>query len=99
MPSEHLMEEFAGPVSCEQRWRLNGRHYEKTARAWLANMDRREGDIRRILGSTYGPDADRWFHRWRIFFLSCAELFGYGEGEEWFVSHSLWSPAGDAADS
>jgi cyclopropane-fatty-acyl-phospholipid synthase len=91
MPSERLLEEFAGPVRLERRWRVNGRHYEKTSLAWLANMDRRKDEIRRLFESVYGPDAERWLHRWRMFFLACAELFGYRNGEEWFVSHSLWS--------
>jgi cyclopropane-fatty-acyl-phospholipid synthase len=93
MPSELLLDEFAGPVRLERRWRLNGKHYEKTARAWLANMDRNKIEIRHLFDSVYGSDAERWFHRWRMFFLACAELFGYQNGDEWFVSHSLWSPS------
>ena len=92
MPSEHLMEEFSDALAVEDRWRVNGIHYQKTALAWLDNMDRARGQILAIFAQTYGTtDAERWFQRWRMFFLACAELFGYGDGEEWFVSHSLWS--------
>ncbi|MDH3524200.1 MAG: cyclopropane-fatty-acyl-phospholipid synthase family protein [Acidobacteriota bacterium] len=94
MPSERLMEEFSGPLRLAERWRVNGRHYRKTALAWLGNIDRNREEILAIFTATYGPaDATRWFHRWRMFFLACAELFGFNDGEEWFVSHSLWSPA------
>ena len=96
MPSEHLMEQFEGPVRLDRRWRLNGQHYERTALAWLENMDRHRDEIRGIFESVYGTDAERWFHRWRMFFLACAELFGYKHGEEWFVSHSLWIPGEQA---
>ena len=43
-----------------------------------------------ILEVCYGrAEARRWFHRWRMFFLAVAELFGYANGEEWFVTHAL----------
>ena len=94
MPSEVLLDHFAGPgrLDLEQRWRLGGTHYERTARAWLANLDARRDEARAVLASVHGAAAGIRVARWRLFFLACAELFGYRRGEEWFVSHSLWSP-------
>lgn len=90
MPSEELLDRFAGAVGLEQRWRVDGRHYEKTLLAWLANLDRHRAEIEAIFASVYGAETRRWLQRWRIFLLACAECFGYGDGDEWFVSHSLW---------
>ena len=90
MPSEDLLTLFQDDLVVENQWRVNGKHYEKTALAWLENLDADRTACRRILSEVYGEgEADRWVHRWRLFFLACAELFAYAEGNEWFVSHSL----------
>lgn len=88
MPSDDLPLHFQEKLKLNRRWRWDGTHYEKTANAWLANMDKHEAAITPILVKTYGAqDAVKWRNRWRIFYMACAELFGYNNGQEWWVSH------------
>lgn len=94
MPSYDLATLIDSPLHLQKRWQWSGRHYEKTANAWLANMDRHKTELWPILEETYGQDqAQTWWVRWRIFFMACAELFGYRNGSEWPVGHYLFRRA------
>jgi cyclopropane-fatty-acyl-phospholipid synthase len=91
MPARNLLGHFQGDFRLLNQWEWNGQHYQKTSEAWLRNMDENRAEIRRVLTPTYGEiEVDRWIQRWRIFFISVAELFGYDEGREWGVSHYLF---------
>ena len=94
MPSATLPLHFQRHLRFERQWAWDGTHYEKTANAWLANLDRRREEVLRILEATYGDNAAVWLQRWRMFFMACAELWGHRDGEEWFVSHYLFARQG-----
>jgi cyclopropane-fatty-acyl-phospholipid synthase len=90
MPAEHLLDGFRRDLTVESQWPVNGRHYARTLRAWLDRMDQQRGTVMPLLQDTYGPrEAQRWFHRWRVFFIACEELFAYRGGQEWYVTHLL----------
>jgi cyclopropane-fatty-acyl-phospholipid synthase len=87
MPSAALLHCFQRDLLLEREWHLPGTHYARTAEAWYARLMAAEGPIRALFAEVYGKDAARRFQRWRVFFLACAELFGYGGGREWLVAH------------
>ncbi|MBL0225069.1 MAG: class I SAM-dependent methyltransferase [Geobacteraceae bacterium] len=89
MPSDHLLFYFNDHLLVEDHWRVNGRHYQQTCEDWLRLQDGRREQIMPILQEVYGDEAELWFQRWRVFFMACAELFGYNNGNEWFVGHYL----------
>jgi len=90
MPSDDLALHFQDDLSLARRWRWNGTHYARTAEAWLRNMDEGRAAIWPVFEATYGRDAQIWWMRWRLFFMSCAELFGHDKGQQWWVSHYLF---------
>ena len=54
------------------------------------SMVMHRAEVLPVLERTYGRrDARRWLHRWRVFFMACAELFGHDGGREWLVAHYL----------
>jgi cyclopropane-fatty-acyl-phospholipid synthase len=88
MPSDHLLLYFQDDLKIERHWRVSGTHYQRTSEAWLLNMDRNDTAIRPLLEKTYGSEqAAKWRAYWRVFYMSCAELWGYRGGSEWIVSH------------
>ncbi len=91
MPSDHLLLYFPEHFAIERHWHVSGLHYHRTSEAWLHNMDANESTVKKILAKTYGEEnVTRWWVYWRVFFMSCAELWGYRNGEEWIVSHYLF---------
>jgi cyclopropane-fatty-acyl-phospholipid synthase len=88
MPSDDLLLYFQDDLKIERHWGVPGTHYQKTAEAWLQNMDAHRAEIWPLFGETYGAEqTQKWWVYWRVFFLSCAELWGFRNGEEWMVSH------------
>jgi cyclopropane-fatty-acyl-phospholipid synthase len=80
MPSARLLHHFQRDLAIADEWRVPGTHYAKTAEAWYRNLvDGRDAVVALL--------DRRRYHRWRVFFLACAELFGYRDGTEWLVAH------------
>jgi cyclopropane-fatty-acyl-phospholipid synthase len=94
MPSHELLMQFQERLSLVSDWKVNGSHYQRTAEHWLDNMDRNRDEIMPLFRDTYGPEhATKWWAYWRVFYMSCAELWGFRRGEEWIVSHYLFKRA------
>jgi cyclopropane-fatty-acyl-phospholipid synthase len=93
MPSYELLPTFSRRLRVVERNRWSGVHYQRTAEAWLANLDANRARALPALAQAYGRrNAARWHRRWRMFFLAVAELFAANEGAEWFVAHYLFEP-------
>ncbi len=92
MPSHELLSHFQRDLVLSKQWAWDGTHYGRTAEAWLQNLDQNRLSILSIFKKVYGDsEAKIWLQRWRIFYLSCAELFNYRNGSEWGVSHYLFT--------
>jgi len=97
MPSHDLLPHFVeARLEHTKGWKVNGNHYAKTSRAWLMKMDQSRTAIRQLFKETYGTaNAGIWYHRWRLFFMACEELFRFNQGNEWYVSHYLFTRTND----
>ncbi len=90
MPADDLARHFQRDLRVIRQWRVSGRHYERTCNEWLRRQDAARDTILPLFEATYGRDARLWFQRWRMFYMACAELFGFRSGNEWLVSHILF---------
>src|SRR5262249_55274598 len=80
MPSDDLLPRFDHDLALEEHWRVSGRHYARTAEAWLARPRPNPAEIEHVLRPA--PVAER-----RVILLPRAGLWGYRGGSEWLVSH------------
>jgi cyclopropane-fatty-acyl-phospholipid synthase len=83
MPSADLLAEFQRDLELLEHRPVSGIHYARTAEAWLERMAENRSAIVELFGSGR-------YNAWRMFFLACAELWGYRQGTEWLVGHYLF---------
>ena len=83
MPSADLLPRFDRDLGLAGSWLVDGRHYARTAEAWLERLRAHEDRISARFGRAFLAD-------WRVFFLACAELWGFRRGTEWLVAHYLF---------
>ncbi len=88
MPAADTLLWFQRDLRIEERWLLDGRHYHRTANQWLQRQDDSRDAVLSVLAEAYGAGlAPLWAQRWRMFWMACAEMFGYADGQEWGVAH------------
>ena len=90
MPSEDIFSHFSDHLRVACQWRIEGNHYANTCEDWISHQDLNRQQVFNVLHQHLPADlAKLQFHRWRIFFMACAELFRFSKGQEWKVGHYL----------
>lgn len=85
MPSDDLFLHLQDDLAVVDHWFLGGEHYQRTALAWLANLEAHRPELDDLLGKVQ-------VRRWRAFFAGCAALFGHEGGADFGVTHLLFRP-------
>lgn len=90
MPSADLYLYFQRDLLTVDQWVINGSHYAKTLECWLRKLHQNKNRVVEILETAYGKSASQHLFNWRLFFIFCAEVFGYKQGNEWHVMNHLF---------
>lgn len=91
MPSHDLLLRFQRDLELNDRWAVNGTHYQRTLTAWLRQLDQRADEALVLLQSSGRTPAEArvLLGGWRLFLISAAQMWGYKGGDAWIVSHYL----------
>lgn len=85
MPAHDLFTGFESPFRLVSSMWHPGFHYQRTLDSWLDRIDAAPAAVKATLAGS--PQS---VQQWRMFMMACSELFGYGGGSEWGVSHHLF---------
>lgn len=67
MPATDTLLWFQDALAIEDRWLVDGRHYQRSANQWLERQDDQRDAVMAVLREAYGDHAGLWFQRWRMF--------------------------------
>ncbi len=88
MPAADTLLWFQRDLRIEDRWLVDGTHYARTANDWLRRQDANHEAVLTALAPVCGAkQAPLLAQRWRMFWMACAETFGYDGGGQWLVAH------------
>lgn len=85
MPRDDLFLHLQDDLVVVDHWTMDGRHYERTARAWLDNLEAQRAACEDLVGKV-------GVRRWRAFFAGCEALFGHDDGDAFGLTHLLLRP-------
>lgn len=69
-----------------QQWVVSGLHWVRTSRAIHRRGDQLAPQLSSLLGD---PSGEAW-QRWRLYFVTLQETFGFGHGETWMTQQTTW---------
>ncbi|WP_442508445.1 SAM-dependent methyltransferase [Novipirellula sp. SH528] len=91
MPAEDLFLRYQRDVAVKHQWWIRGTHYARTCEEWLCRLDACDPEVLRVLTLSATDESPRVLvQRWRMFFMACAELFKFDNGDQWGVGHYLF---------
>jgi cyclopropane-fatty-acyl-phospholipid synthase len=91
MPAENLFLRYQDDLHVTQQWWINGWHYARTCEAWLEKQDNSiEAACEALAGGNNRDPTEIQSQRWRMFFMACAELFKFNDGNQWGVGHYVF---------
>jgi cyclopropane-fatty-acyl-phospholipid synthase len=91
MPADDLLPSYQRDLRLEEQWRQDGTHYRRRPTRGSRTLDAHRDEILAIFeqGLWAGREA-ALAPSLAVFFMACAEMFGYADGQEWWVAHYLF---------
>ncbi|KAJ7451795.1 S-adenosyl-L-methionine-dependent methyltransferase [Mycena galericulata] len=98
MASHDTLLYFQSDLTLVRSWYIPGTHYSRTLEDWLKVQDSNaKAGLKELKEDAAGKgrtteDAIATFHRFRVFYMACSELFNMDGGQQWGVGHYLFKP-------
>ncbi|KAJ7497735.1 S-adenosyl-L-methionine-dependent methyltransferase [Mycena latifolia] len=98
MMSHDLLLYFQSDLTLVRSWYIPGTHYSRSLEDWIKLQDKNAKAGLKVLREDAAAkgrsmeEATATFHRFRVFYMACSELFNMDKGQQWGVGHYLFRP-------